>query len=110
MKQRACAASLRGPTRGKGSGLGDCRNRYAQSGDAYGQLCSLTGGRVDREPLDPFLIHSSEVGFLGQNDGRAHDVTVALTMFAIDVPAATRIAEMFVRHCAVCSWMLLPRT
>jgi hypothetical protein len=49
------------------------------------------------------LIHSS---FIPAKSASSRRMTVALTTRSRDVPAASRMAETFFRHCRVCSWIV----
>jgi hypothetical protein len=51
------------------------------------------------------LIHSS---FIPAKSVSSRRMTVALTTRSSEVPAASRMAEIFFRHCLVCSWIVSP--
>src|ERR1700733_12534086 len=51
------------------------------------------------------LIHSS---FIPAKSVSSRMMTVALTTRSREVPAASRMADMFFKHCRVCSWMVSP--
>jgi len=51
------------------------------------------------------LIHSS---FIPAKSVSSKSMTVALTVRSSEVPAASRIAATFLKHCRVCSWIEFP--
>ncbi len=51
------------------------------------------------------LIHSS---FIPAKSVSSRRMTVALTTRSREVPAASRMAETFFKHCLVCSWTVFP--
>jgi hypothetical protein len=51
------------------------------------------------------LIHSS---FIPVKSVSSRRMTVALTTRSREVPAALRMADIFSRHCLVCSWIVSP--
>lgn len=51
------------------------------------------------------LIHSS---FMPANSSSSAITMVTLTILSIELPASSRIAWMFVKHCRVCSWIVVP--
>jgi len=74
------------------------RNRISRSLLAY----SSSNPRCE---YSSHLTHSS---FMPAKSVSSRRMTVALTTRSREVPAALRMAEIFCRHCLVCSWMVSP--
>lgn len=52
--------------------------------------------------------HFSHSSFMPEKSSSSANITVTLTNFSSELPAASRMADMFFRHCRVCSCIVSP--
>src|SRR4051794_31171642 len=54
--------------------------------------------------------HFNHSSFIPPNSSSSASTTVTLTILSSELPASSRIAAIFVRHCLVCSWIVVAVT